>query len=99
MQNSNPYSKTFKFKIKNSILALVPPWVRVYRVQRDIPMPLVTSGVEKGNLRELVSDALEFDFEMSMGFFSGHGQTKAQRAGGIPPPFGAVPNSELRFDL
>jgi hypothetical protein len=35
------------------ILALVPPWVRVYRIQRDIPMPLVTSGVEKGNLREL----------------------------------------------
>ncbi|GJW90190.1 elongator complex protein 3, partial [Tanacetum coccineum] len=35
------------------ILALVPPWTRVYRVQRDIPMPLVTSGVEKGNLREL----------------------------------------------
>ena len=23
------------------ILALVPPWTRVYRVQRDIPMPLV----------------------------------------------------------
>lgn len=34
------------------ILALVPPWTRVYRVQRDIPMPLVTSGVEYGNLRE-----------------------------------------------
>lgn len=32
---------------------MVPPWTRVYRVQRDIPMPLVTSGVEKGNLREL----------------------------------------------
>lgn len=31
----------------------VPPWVRVYRIQRDIPMPLVSSGVEKGNLREL----------------------------------------------
>ncbi|TRY61960.1 hypothetical protein TCAL_08406 [Tigriopus californicus] len=26
------------------ILALVPPWTRVYRVQRDIPMPLVSSG-------------------------------------------------------
>ena len=25
----------------------------MYRIQRDIPMPLVTSGVEKGNLREL----------------------------------------------
>lgn len=35
------------------ILALVPPWVRIYRIQRDIPMPLVTSGVEHGNLREL----------------------------------------------
>lgn len=35
------------------ILALVPPWVRVYRIQRDIPMPLVSSGVEHGNLREL----------------------------------------------
>ena len=34
-------------------LALVPPWVRVYRIQRDIPMPLVSSGVEHGNLREL----------------------------------------------
>jgi len=32
------------------ILALVPPWVRIYRIQRDIPMPLVTSGVEHGNL-------------------------------------------------
>ncbi len=36
------------------ILAIVPPWVRIYRIQRDIPMPLVTSGVEYGNLRELV---------------------------------------------
>lgn len=35
------------------IMALVPPWTRIYRVQRDIPMPLVTSGVENGNLREL----------------------------------------------
>eukprot|EP01006_Ploeotia_vitrea_P038902 TRINITY_DN66286_c3_g1_i2.p1 TRINITY_DN66286_c3_g1~~TRINITY_DN66286_c3_g1_i2.p1 ORF type:complete len:484 (-),score=215.40 TRINITY_DN66286_c3_g1_i2:48-1499(-) len=36
------------------ILAMIPPWTRVYRIQRDIPMPLVTSGVEHGNIRELV---------------------------------------------
>lgn len=36
-----------------NILAMVPPWTRVYRIQRDIPMPLVSSGVEHGNLREL----------------------------------------------
>lgn len=41
------------------ILALVPPWTRVYRVQRDIPMPLVTSGVEHGNLRELALDRMK----------------------------------------
>lgn len=35
------------------VLALTPPWLRIYRIQRDIPMPLVTSGVEHGNLREL----------------------------------------------
>ncbi|ELQ74724.1 RNA polymerase II elongator complex, subunit ELP3/histone acetyltransferase [Trachipleistophora hominis] len=35
------------------ILMLVPPWTRIYRVQRDIPMPLVSSGVEYGNIREL----------------------------------------------
>jgi len=34
-------------------LGAVPPWTRVYRIQRDIPMPLVTAGVEHGNLREL----------------------------------------------
>jgi len=36
-----------------AILAMIPPWTRVYRIQRDIPMPLVSSGVENGNLREL----------------------------------------------
>ncbi|XP_060517711.1 elongator complex protein 3 [Cylas formicarius] len=40
------------------ILGLVPPWTRVYRVQRDIPMPLVSSGVEHGNLRELALDRM-----------------------------------------
>lgn len=35
------------------ILSMVPPWTRIYRVQRDIPMPLVSSGVEHGNIREL----------------------------------------------
>jgi len=36
------------------VLSLCPPWTRVYRIQRDIPMPLVSSGVEHGNLRQLV---------------------------------------------
>ena len=47
------YSPSLLVDLVAKILALVPPWTRVYRVQRDIPMPLVSSGVEHGNLREL----------------------------------------------
>ena len=47
------YSPEVLVDLVARILALVPPWTRIYRVQRDIPMPLVSSGVEKGNLREL----------------------------------------------
>lgn len=31
---------------------LVPPYVRIQRVQRDIPSPLVAAGVKKSNLRQ-----------------------------------------------
>jgi len=41
------------------VLAMVPPWTRIYRIQRDIPMPLVTSGVDHGNLRELATKRME----------------------------------------
>ena len=45
------------------IMAMVPPWTRIYRVQRDIPMPLVSSGVENGNLRELALQRMK-DFNL-----------------------------------
>ncbi|WP_455280468.1 tRNA uridine(34) 5-carboxymethylaminomethyl modification radical SAM/GNAT enzyme Elp3 [[Eubacterium] cellulosolvens] len=37
-------------KIKN----MVPPWIRIMRIQRDIPAQLIVAGVKKGNLREIV---------------------------------------------
>ncbi|MBR9680684.1 MAG: tRNA uridine(34) 5-carboxymethylaminomethyl modification radical SAM/GNAT enzyme Elp3 [Candidatus Altiarchaeota archaeon] len=33
--------------------ALVPPWIRVMRIQRDVPATEIIDGVKKGNLREL----------------------------------------------
>ena len=48
------YTPEELIELTASILAMVPPWTRIYRIQRDIPMPLVSSGVEHGNLRELV---------------------------------------------
>jgi len=41
------------------IKELVPSWVRIQRVQRDIPAPLIAAGVRKGNLRELIHQRME----------------------------------------
>ena len=48
------YSAETLIDVLAKCLSMVPCWTRVYRIQRDIPMPLVTSGVEYSNLRELV---------------------------------------------
>lgn len=53
------YSPEVLVELISQILAIVPPWVRIYRIQRDIPMPLVSSGVEKGNIRELAMERLK----------------------------------------
>ena len=37
---------------------MIPPWVRVMRVQRDIPAQLIVAGVAKSNLRQLVQEKL-----------------------------------------
>lgn len=42
-------------KIKNKI----PRWVRIQRIQRDIPSHLIEAGVRKGNLRDLVKERLD----------------------------------------
>lgn len=52
------YSPSSLVDLVAEIMALVPPWTRVYRVQRDIPMPLVSSGVDNGNLRELALERM-----------------------------------------
>jgi len=52
------YTPSQLVELTAHILCLVPPWTRLYRIQRDIPMPLVSSGVEHGNLRELALQKL-----------------------------------------
>ena len=38
---------------------LVPPWIRIQRIQRDIPADLIAEGVKRGDLRVLVQRQLE----------------------------------------
>ena len=39
----------------------IPPWIRILRIQRDIPVQLIEAGVRKSHLRELVMQRLKED--------------------------------------
>ena len=54
-----PYSVEEALVLISAVKAnFVPPWIRIMRVQRDIPVMEIVDGVKKGNLRELVSEHL-----------------------------------------
>ncbi len=54
-----PYSTEEAVRLIAEVKKIVPPWVRIMRVQRDIPAYLVEAGVKKSNLRQLVLKRLE----------------------------------------
>lgn len=54
-----PYSTEEAVQIVAEVKKIVPPWVRIMRVQRDIPANLVEAGVKKSNLRQLALEELE----------------------------------------
>ncbi len=54
-----PLSTEEAARVVARIKEMVPPWVRISRVQRDIPSPLVEAGVKKSNLRQLAWKELE----------------------------------------
>jgi elongator complex protein 3 len=41
--------------------SMVPPWVRILRIQRDIPAGLIEAGIRKGHLRELAAERMAED--------------------------------------
>ncbi|MHA1860767.1 MAG: tRNA uridine(34) 5-carboxymethylaminomethyl modification radical SAM/GNAT enzyme Elp3, partial [Candidatus Ranarchaeia archaeon] len=42
-----------------TVSSKLPPWVRIQRIQRDIPAPLIVAGPRKSNLGEYVQRELE----------------------------------------
>jgi elongator complex protein 3 len=54
----HPYSTEEAATLIAQIKEFIPPWVRVMRVQRDIPAGLILAGVKKSNLRELAKEKL-----------------------------------------
>jgi elongator complex protein 3 len=53
-----PYSTEEAATLIAEVKKQLPPWVRVMRVQRDIPAGLIAAGVKKSNLRQLVQRKL-----------------------------------------
>ena len=49
-----PYTTEEAADLLVKVAKIVPPWVRVMRVQRDIPAGLIVAGVKKSNLRQIV---------------------------------------------
>ena len=54
-----PYTTEEAANVIAEIKKTIPPWVRVMRVQRDIPARLILAGVKKSDLRELVQAKLK----------------------------------------
>jgi elongator complex protein 3 len=53
-----PYSSEQAAEIVAQLKRIIPPWVRVMRVQRDIPAGLIVAGVKNSNLRQLAQNKL-----------------------------------------
>jgi elongator complex protein 3 len=53
-----PYTTEEAAELIAEIKKTLPSWVRVMRVQRDIPAGLIVAGVNKSNLRQLVRQKL-----------------------------------------
>ena len=46
-------------KIIAKVKDFIPEWIRIQRIQRDVPSPYIDAGVDKGNLRQIVHDEMK----------------------------------------
>ncbi|MCX8174784.1 MAG: tRNA uridine(34) 5-carboxymethylaminomethyl modification radical SAM/GNAT enzyme Elp3 [Candidatus Micrarchaeota archaeon] len=53
-----PYDTETAAEVIADACRLIPPYVRISRVQRDIPVPLISAGVKNSNLRQVVEEKL-----------------------------------------
>ena len=53
-----PLTTEQAIELVSKVKQLIPPWIRVMRIQRDIPLHQIEAGVSKSNLRQLVGENL-----------------------------------------
>ncbi len=54
-----PYDFETTKELVKKIKQIVPPYVRIMRIQRDIPTHVIEAGVKKTNLRQIVQQEME----------------------------------------
>ncbi|MEM2430716.1 MAG: tRNA uridine(34) 5-carboxymethylaminomethyl modification radical SAM/GNAT enzyme Elp3 [Candidatus Bathyarchaeia archaeon] len=59
-----PYTTEEAAKLIAEIKKIIPEWVRIMRIQRDVPAYLIEAGVKNSNLREIVLNMLKADGKM-----------------------------------
>jgi elongator complex protein 3 len=55
----SPYDTEQAAEVIANSTRFIPPYVRVPRIQRDIPSPLISGGVKNSNLRQIVDEKLK----------------------------------------
>ncbi|MEJ2248641.1 MAG: tRNA uridine(34) 5-carboxymethylaminomethyl modification radical SAM/GNAT enzyme Elp3 [Candidatus Lokiarchaeota archaeon] len=55
----SPYSLKDLVNLISDAKAIIPPYVRIQRIMRDIPAPLIEAGCKKSNLRQIVRSNME----------------------------------------
>ncbi len=54
-----PYTLEELVELLIKVISTVPPWIRIQRIQRDIPAKFIEAGVKKGDLRAIVLREME----------------------------------------
>lgn len=54
-----PMDEKKSVKLLVEVMKDLPPWVRIMRINRDIPSTVISGGVKKTNLRQLVENELK----------------------------------------
>jgi elongator complex protein 3 len=54
-----PFTNEDGVELISKIKEIIPPWVRVMRVQRDIPIHQISAGITKSHMRDLVKENLK----------------------------------------
>ncbi len=57
--NFKPMEEKKSVKLLVDVMREIPPWVRIMRINRDIPSTVISGGVKKTNLRQMVDEELK----------------------------------------